>query len=34
MNVYFIGVNKYSNLEFGYRSVGLMIKIGEILEKF
>lgn len=34
MNVYFISVNKYSNLEFDFRSVGLMIKMGEVLEKF
>lgn len=34
MNVYFISVNKYSNLEFDYWSVGLMIKFVEILEKF
>lgn len=34
MNAHFTSVNKYSNSESDHRSVGLMIKIGEVSEKF
>lgn len=34
MNAHFTSVNKYSNSESDHRSVGLMIKMGEVSEKF